>query len=144
MPALAKNCINLKSRQLARLTTRHYEAELSKVGLKATQFTLLSKVLRLGPVGLSDLARNMAVEPSTLSRNIQPLLRQGWLRIETGADARYRVLRITETGKRKQAEADHHWAIAQNNVTALLGEEHVAALHRLLDTCLAKLSDKGD
>ena len=144
-PAIAapKGCTNFKTRQLSRLLSRHYDADLAGVGLKTTQYSLLTHVLRLGPLAPGELARHMGLDASTLTRNLQPLLAAGWLVQEAGADARSRSVGITATGREKQAEAQQRWKTAQQQVNALLGVERVAALHQLLDECTAALQAAG-
>lgn len=134
-----KGCTNFKSRQLSRLLSRHYDAELAAVGLKTTQYSLLTHVQRLGPLPPGELARHMGLDASTLTRNLQPLLAAGWLVQNAGLDARSRSVDITAAGREKQAEAQRRWKMAQQQVNALLGAERVAALHRLLDECTAAL-----
>ena len=136
---LPKGCTNFKTRQLSRLLSRHYDAELAAVGLKTTQYSLLTHVLRLGPLAPGELARHMGLDASTLTRNLQPLLVAGWLLQEAGADARSRSVSITSAGRDKQAEARRRWKAAQQTVNTLLGGERVAALHELLDDCTARL-----
>ncbi len=65
-----RGCTNLKLRQLARRVTQHYDVELGKAGLKTTQYSLLSYVLRLGPLRPGDLAQAMTLDASTLTRNL--------------------------------------------------------------------------
>ncbi len=141
---LPKGCTNFKTRQLARLLSRHYDAELARAGLKTTQYSLLSNVLHLGPIAPGELARRMGLDASTLTRNLQPLLAAGWLLQEAGADARSRCISLTPAGREKQAEAQRHWKAAQQNVNAVLGLERVAALHTLLDDCMARLGSEAD
>lgn len=135
-----RGCTHFKTRQLARLLARHYDAELAAAGLKTTQYSLLSHVLRLGPLAPGELARQMALDASTLTRNLQPLLAAGWLQQGAGADARTRSIVITDAGRAKQAEARRCWKAAQTKLQALLGSERVAALHELLDDCSDKLA----
>ena len=134
-----KGCTNFKTRQLSRLLSRHYDAELAAVGLKTTQYSLLTHVLRLGPLAPGELARHMGLDASTLTRNLQPMVAAGWLLQESGADARSRSVSITAAGRDKQGEAQRRWQAAQQQVNALLGGERVATLHRLLDECTAAL-----
>ena len=56
-PAVAapQGCTNLKLRQLSRAVTRHYDAYVAPLGLKNTQYSLLSHVVRLGPIRPGDL-----------------------------------------------------------------------------------------
>ena len=136
---IPQGCTNFKTRQLARVLSRHYDAELARAGLKTTQYSLLTHVLRLGPLAPGDLARHMGLDASTLTRNLQPLLTAGWLLQEAGADARSRSISITPAGRDKQSEARRHWKAAQQAVNAALGVERVAALHALLDDCTARL-----
>lgn len=142
-PASPKGCTNFKARQLARLLSRHYDVELAKAGLKTTQYSLLSHVLRLGPLTPGELARHMGLDASTLTRNLQPLLATGLLLQEAGADLRSRSISITAAGRDKQAEARRYWKAAQQAVNAALGAERVAALHDLLDDCTTRLQDAG-
>src|SRR5689334_9892650 len=87
-PPRPQGCTNLKLRQLMRRVARHYDAEVGKTGLRGTQYSLLSHVVKLGPIRPVDLAAAMNVDASTLSRNLQPLAAAGWLVQEAGADAR--------------------------------------------------------
>ena len=86
-----QGCTNLKLRQLMRRVTQHYDDEVGKSGLKGTQYSLLSHVVKLGPVRAVDLATAMKLSTSTLSRNLQPMVAAGWLMIGPGGDARSRI-----------------------------------------------------
>jgi DNA-binding MarR family transcriptional regulator len=134
-----RGCTNFKTRQLSRLLSRHYDAELAPTGLKTTQYSLLSHVQQLGPIAPGELARRMGLDASTLTRNLQPLVAAGWLLQEAGPDARTRSITLTAEGRAKRAEAHRCWKAAQNKVNTLLGPDRVAALHSLLDTCTAQL-----
>ena len=134
-----RGCTNFKTRQLSRLLSRHYDAQLAPCGLKTTQYSLLSHVLHLGPIAPGELARTMGLDASTLTRNLQPLQAAGWLVQDAGPDARTRSISLTEAGRDKHVEALRCWKAAQLKVNALLGAERVAALHALLDDCTAQL-----
>ena len=130
-----QGCTNLKLRQLMRRVAQHYDAEVGKTGLKGTQYSLLSYVCKLGPIRSVDLAREMKVSPSTLSRNLQPLIGAGWLVMEPGDDARSRRVLATDAGRDKRQEAQRRWRVAQENLNSMLGSRRVVALHALLDEC---------
>lgn len=134
-------CTNHKLRQLMRAVAQHYDAEVGHAGLKTTQYSLLSCVLRLGPLKPSDIARTMRVDASTLTRNLQPLIRQGLLAMSPGDDARSRLVSITDEGRARRAEAQRHWRRAQEALNRRLGVERVVALHALIDEALALLDD---
>ena len=139
-----QGCTNLKLRQLMRRVARHYDAEVGKTGLKGTQYSLLSHVVKLGPLRPVDLAAAMNVDASTLSRNLQPLVAAGWLVLEAGADARSRLVRATDAGREKRAEAQRRWRVAQESLNATLGPQRVIALHALIDEAMACLAETGD
>ena len=145
--SIPQGCTNLKLRQLSRAVTRHYDAYVAPLGLKNTQYSLLSHVVKLGPLRPGDLARRMRLEASTLTRNLQPLLAQGWLTLGPGDDARSRLVDATEAGRAKRAEAQRAWKQAQIALNERLGAERVVALHTLIDDCLERLDgteDDGD
>ena len=76
-PVLPQGCTNFKLRQLMRRVANHYDAEMAKCGLKTTQYSLLSHVLKLGPIRPGDLATEMKMDASTLTRNLRPLVDAG-------------------------------------------------------------------
>ena len=138
--ALPQGCTNFKLRQLMRRVATHYDAEMAKCGLKTTQYSLLSHVLKLGPIRPGDLAVAMKMDASTLTRNLRPLVDAGWVTLETGTDARSRLVRITDTGRDKRAEAQRHWMAAQLALNETLGAERVMALHALVDESMDLLA----
>jgi DNA-binding MarR family transcriptional regulator len=140
-----QGCTHFKVRQLMRRITQHYDAEVAQSGLRTTQYSLLSHIARLGPMRSVDLAAEMKMTPSTLSRNLQPLVAAGWLVLEAGADARSRLIRLTDEGLAKRRDAQRHWKVAQQGLNARLGAARVARLHALIDESLALLgSDAMD
>lgn len=134
-----QGCTNLKLRQLMRRVAQVYDAEVGRTGLKGTQYSLLSYVVKLGPLRAVDLAAQMKITPSTLSRNLQPLVAAGWIEIGPGDDARSRRIVATEAGRAKRAEAQKRWRLAQESINATLGLERVLALHALIDEAMAAL-----
>ncbi len=135
-----QGCTNLKLRQLTRRVTQYYDAEVGKTGLKITQYSLLSHVVKLGPLRAVDLAERMRLSTSTLSRNLQPLIAKGWIEVNAGEDARSRLISITDAGHSKRTEAQRKWRIAQEGINATLGLERVLALHALIDESLNLLT----
>ena len=139
-----RGCTNLKLRQLSREVTRHYDAYVVRTGLKNTQYSLLSHVVLLGPIQPVELARRMKLDASTLTRNLQPLVAQGWVEVGPGADARSRLISATADGRAKRAEAQRAWKQAQLALNQRLGEARVVQLHELIDACLADLETAKD
>lgn len=141
-----RGCTNLKLRQITRRVSRHYDSVVSASGLKTTQYSLLSHIVSMGPVRPSDLAATMNLDASTLTRNLQPLVLQGWVEMGAGEDARSRLVSITEAGRAKRAEAERLWKQAQMALNEQLGIERVARLHALIDECMSlmDINDEGE
>lgn len=137
-----QGCTNLKLRQLSRMVTRHYDQYMSEVGLKNTQYALLSHVVLLGPIRPSDLAKRMQMDASTLTRNLQPMTAQGWLTVSAGENARSRLVEATPAGRVKRAEGQQAWRSAQLALNDRIGVQRVLALHELLDSCMTFLDEE--
>lgn len=134
-----RGCSSFKLRQLSRRASRHFDHVVSAAGLKTTQYSLLSHVVVLGPIRPGELADAMEMDASTLTRNVQPLIQKGWIRLEPGDDARSRHLVATDEGREKRVQAQGDWKRAQLAFNARLGAGRVARLHAILDECLDAL-----
>ena len=143
-PLRALACTSLRVRQLMRRVSQHYDAEMARVGLKTTQFSLLSHVNKLGPLRPGALAEAMKVSASTLTRNLKPLVDSGWLEMAAGSDARSRSVAITAAGRAKRDEARQRWRVAQDTLTQRLGAQRVLALHALINESLDLLGSQGE
>jgi DNA-binding MarR family transcriptional regulator len=138
-------CTSLKLRQLSRRVSQHYDHIVGATGLKTSQYSLLSHVVKLGPLRPGELAGHMEMDASTLTRNLQPLAAQGWVEVGPGDDGRSRFVSATDAGRDKRAEAQREWKRAQLALNERLGAATVAQLHELLDQCLALMSQtSGD
>ena len=139
--ATPQGCTNFKLRQLTRRVTQHYDQIVGAAGVKTTQYSLLSHVVLLGPVRPGELARAMAMDASTLTRNLQPLVAAGWVEVGPGNDGRSRIVTATAAGRAKRAEVQRDWKRAQLALNDRLGTAKVAQLHALIDDCLALMND---
>lgn len=135
-----RGCTNLRLRQLVRRVDQHYDLEMAKAGLKTTQYSLLTYMLRFGPLRPGELAQGLKLTASTLSRNLKPLVDAGWLELSAGTDARSRLVSLTDAGRDKREEARHHWKAAQDGLNAQLGVARVLALHKLIEEAMGILS----
>lgn len=135
-----QGCTHFKLRQVQRRVSQRYDRALAPSGLKTTQYSLLSHVIKLGPLRPGTLARAMAMDASTLTRNLRPLVDAGWVALGAGADRRSRLVRITEAGLAKRAQASLCWRAAQDDLNQLLGPSRVLALHAQIDDCLELLA----
>ena len=113
-------CFNL--RKAARAVTQMFDGAFQPLGLRANQFTILAKVAVDGPFNISDLAKRLVMDRTTLSRDLGPLERQGWVRVQAGKDRRTRGVEVTAAGRRLLEQALPLWRKTQAKVVRGLGQ----------------------
>jgi DNA-binding MarR family transcriptional regulator len=119
-------CGNLRT--TARLITQLYDAFLQPSGLLVTQFKLLGALAAHGSIALSPLAEQLALDPTTLARNLKPLERDGLVSISIGEDRRTRLVHLTEQGQEVLAKALPLWEEAQAWIINQIGQERWRAM----------------
>ena len=139
LPVLECACASL--RRAARAVTQRYEAALKESGLKATQFTLLQALSRLGIVPQSALVKFLAIDATTLSRTLRPLALAGWIRVVDAADARETRWELTPEGHRKVQRTRPAWERAQQEFRARLGKKQWTLLLEELAAVAAAAQD---
>lgn len=129
---MAGGCLMGRARLLTRVLTGMYDDELRPFGLKATQLNLLVVVAQLGPVRRIEIGRMIHLDPSTLTRNLQVMLSNGWIEeVADDEDGRGLPLRVTKRGKALLEEVSPAWKRAQGKAEKLLGSDGAALLRRL-------------
>jgi DNA-binding MarR family transcriptional regulator len=133
-----EGCHCLAVRQAARHVTQFYDLLLAPSGLRATQFSILAKLRRKGPMSINAMAADLVMDRTTLGRNILPLERDGLIRIEpAAADRRSKELHLTKAGDERFHAALAGWTAAQARFEASLGPRRAADLRALLQTVAA-------
>ncbi len=117
----AECCTGFYLRRAARAVQRLYDRELAKAGLRGTQFTLLNAAFLRSPTTINDLADALAMDRTTLTRNLAPLETKGWVAVDEGDDRRTRWVSVTKAGKLTLEAALPHWQAAQAQTETALG-----------------------
>jgi len=126
-------CYCLAIRQAARHVSQFYDRALAPAGLRGTQFAILSRLLRLGPMTINELAAILVMDRTTLGRNILPLQREALIAVQRGrTDRRSKELRITEKGADRVRAAAALWREAQLRFETVFGNEESARLRGLM------------
>jgi DNA-binding MarR family transcriptional regulator len=136
MSELAR-CVCFNTRKLSRCVSQMYDAALEPSGLKNTQFALLAMVSEREPISITELANAMAVERTTLTRNLKVLVRDGLLAVTKGADARSRAVTITAAGRNRVVSAYPLWSGTQQRLVERIGKQRWAALMKELEAICA-------
>ncbi len=128
-------CACTTLRRATRALTAAYDVALAPTGLRLTQFSVLRTLARLGPVAVTRLAAEVALDRSTMGRNLDPLERRGLVSVAVGeTDGRERVARITPSGEAAIAAALPAWRAAQHRVAGLVAPGAIDALARQIAT----------
>lgn len=77
---------------------------------------------------LTRLAQLLVMDRTTLTRNLKPLVKKGWLSIGRDKDERVRLISITEMGRSIVVEATPLWRNAQASVAEDFGEPRMVGM----------------
>jgi DNA-binding MarR family transcriptional regulator len=138
---MAEGCIAVRVRLLNRLVTAVCDAGLRGHGVSVAQVNVLVAVGHSGPLAPTDLAAALVMDKSTLSRDVAPLLKAGWLKKVSGADRRSHQLELTEAGRAKVASILPAWRAGQKALRERLGDVYLAGVFAIADRVWADLRD---
>jgi DNA-binding MarR family transcriptional regulator len=100
-----------------------YDGELRAAGVPAPQFALLSLLLKRPKASQQQLGAWLAMEQSTLSRNLQGVARRGWVSSHIEPGSRVAQYRVTSAGRAVLRRARPGWTRAQARVERALGAD---------------------
>ncbi|HEY0144917.1 MAG: MarR family winged helix-turn-helix transcriptional regulator [Methylovirgula sp.] len=135
------NCICLRLRKTARRVTQIYDQMLEPAGLTLTQFSLLAHLYAGEEFSVGDLAEALDTDPTTLTRNLKPLIERQYVNVRQDEDdRRRRAIVLTPAGRDLLPVAYPLWRKAQAHMARLLGESQAAQLNKTLDRSLGRLT----
>jgi DNA-binding MarR family transcriptional regulator len=137
------NCNCLAVRQAARRVSQFYESRLAPLGLKASQYSILAKLSRLGPMSINEIAEAMVMDRTTTGRAVRPLEREGLVRIGAAEDGRKRVVALTPAGKKRTAAALEAWRKAQGEFERAFGAEASKNLRAMMKDVVQAVPETG-
>jgi DNA-binding MarR family transcriptional regulator len=125
------NCLAL--RQAARHISQFYDQFLAASGLRTTQYSILARLQRKGPMSINALAAELVMDRTTLGRNILPLQRDRLISVRPGRiDRRSKELQLTKAGAARLRAASEAWHRAQARFEAAFGGKRAKELRALL------------
>ena len=137
-PLKPEDCNCFVVRSAARHVTQLYDQFLAPVGLHVTQFSILAKLKRLGPMTINALAKEMVMDRTTLGRNVLPLERDGLIKIEASAtDGRAKQLHLTKAGEKRLLAGREAWTQAQARFEDRFGAKRAADFRAMLRAVVA-------
>ncbi len=139
--SLLEVCLCHHARRTARAVTRLFDDALRPSGLSAGQFNILAAIGARVGVSAADVARVLAMDPTTLSRNLKLLQRLGYLSVEVGAGRRGGSLSLTYGGRTAFNNATLLWREAQSRLFAGLGGSAAGAVLQALENLTRVATD---
>jgi DNA-binding MarR family transcriptional regulator len=118
-------------RRAARAVTLLYDKAFESSGLLSTQLGVLYVIYNSASITVSQLAGELDMDRTTLTRNLSVLERQGLINISSGKDQRTRIITITSKGTNSIANAIPLWNEIQRKVKQQMGEK---AWHELIQS----------
>ena len=110
--------------------------------MTVTQYALLGHLARFDGIGIGALAEKLAMDPTTLTRNLRPLERQAFVTMKPDRnDKRSRCLHLTAGGRAAFENAKPAWVRAQRHIEKVLGGAESSALNAALDRVLERLAE---
>ncbi|NUU03379.1 MarR family winged helix-turn-helix transcriptional regulator [Herbaspirillum robiniae] len=133
-------------RRLTRRMTVIYDHHLQPNELTITQYSLISRIGRSGPVANIELAADMGMDRSTLSRALKPLIGAGWIETvdlpeDSQLDKRSFALQLSKAGRKKLEQARPNWRRAQDEIDRQLGGGLSRELTDMINDAYAKLQE---
>jgi DNA-binding MarR family transcriptional regulator len=103
-------CLCLHLQRAARAVARRFDQAFRPLGLTNGQFSLLMALNRPQPPTISDVARLLAMDRTTLTADLKPLERRGLVEITIdNTDRRSRRPHLTSAGRERLAAALPVW-----------------------------------
>jgi DNA-binding MarR family transcriptional regulator len=117
---VSDSCVCLHARMAARAVTRAYDQALAPLGLEATQFTLLAAIMANPDKSITAMADRLALERSSLSRNLKLLQARGLIG-NSGGTGRSASFSITADGEALLTRALPIWSEIQRRSETAMG-----------------------
>lgn len=126
-------CVGARVRRTSRALTAAYNQAFHEAGIRSTQWPIFAALRIAGSLTLGDLADAIGTDPSTISRNIQPLVRDGLVDVVEEGDGRKRHARLTPHGVATYNLAYGKWKRVQDEALRLLGDDWSTVREKLVE-----------
>lgn len=136
---VADTCLCMRVQRASRSIGRQFDEAFRGIGINNWQFTLLMSLTRPTPPTVNQIAADLDMDRTTVTKNLQPLERRGLVAIRPDEeDGRARRVTLTAAGHALLAEAMTNWRKVNRAVVKGLSDEQVAMLRDTLDLIAAE------
>ena len=125
---IGKNCLAGRIRVLSRAVTSIFDQAMRHHGFTVPQMNILACVASIGQARPSLVSEVLHMDHTTTSRNLDRMIKNGWLEYVPDADGRAKPIQVTAAGKRLMKKALPDWRRAQKEAQEFLGTEVAEAV----------------
>ncbi|HEY3993599.1 MAG TPA: MarR family winged helix-turn-helix transcriptional regulator [Ktedonobacteraceae bacterium] len=123
-----QRCANANIRRTNRMITQFYDAILAPSGLNGSQFGLLATLREAAPITINNLAELIDMDRTTLTRNLDVLMKRHLILSRPGDDRRMRLVFVSQEGDQALQLTWPLWQEAQTSIEQAFGRERFEAL----------------
>lgn len=116
-------CVSYNLRKASRIVSKVYAREMRSSPIRGPQYSLMMQIARRENPRISQLAREVGADRTTMTRNLEHLEKKGFVRVAQGEDMRTKAVQITPRGKAALQRSASYWQKAQIKVVKTLGED---------------------
>jgi DNA-binding MarR family transcriptional regulator len=129
---MANECVALRLLMVNRVVTNIYDAVYRKFGIRVTQVYILGLLATKDAQEQSKISKMLQLEKSTVSRNLDRMESDGWIRRSGGGtDIRVAEVSLTRKGEKVLQSIEAEWEEAQLKFTSVFGSESVEIIRHM-------------
>jgi DNA-binding MarR family transcriptional regulator len=126
-------CLCLHVQRAARALARRFDEALRPFSLTNGQFSLMMSLNRPEPPGMGAVASLLAMDRTTLTAALKPLVRRGLIKVMADPkDRRSRLIVLTAKGRNLLAAAVPVWERSHREIESLLADGEPDSLRKNL------------
>jgi DNA-binding MarR family transcriptional regulator len=143
---LLKECAYFDLRRASRALSRFYDHFLPDSSMiRDTQFSLLRMIMIEKELTLSTLGRYMVMDRTSVTRALDPLLRDKFVKIRKSEDdKRVRYVSLTAKGENAVRQAEPYWQKAQEALMDAIGPTQWHSMRTALRNTTSRIRHAHD
>jgi len=140
---LLSECALFDIQRASRVVASLYNSHLRDADTTVAQWSLLRNIAAMQPVSIGRLAEALAMERTSVTRLVEPLIHQRLARGKSGDDKRVRNLEVTSKGMEKIRAGEKHWRAAQHELMDTLGSGKWLAMRDSLRSTIRLVRERN-
>jgi DNA-binding MarR family transcriptional regulator len=116
-------CVSYNLRKASRIISKLYARDMRAAPVRGPQFSLMMMIAREGSAAISELSREIGADRTTMTRNLEHLVKKGFIRIVQGKDMRTKAVEVTAKGSAALERSIKYWQKAQARTVKALGQD---------------------